>query len=246
GSARPSSIEEVSGRLEEIAARLPAKTSISPAAALGRGASPASAEEEYVERRRYRRLPAEMVVKVSERATAKDSAILLFSRAANIGENGIFVKCASPLAVGTFVDIELALEGQKSIVKAVGVVRWMRASGAEPGMGIQFLQVATADRQQLRDFLEERTAAEIVRRLMQSPAHRAILKLVVCHWGQKITLEQLGRVAGASRPILLRALADFEKEKVVRVGGEEVLCVRPESPRLAALLEKAVLGGKAG
>lgn len=244
--SRPSSIEEAEQRLKQIAGRLTAKSTVIAAAPAAVSASSQTAAENLADdRRRYRRLPAEIAIKVSERATAKDSAVLLFSRAANIGENGIFVRCSAPLAIGSFVDVELALEG-RSIVKAVGVVRWTRIGDAEPGMGIQFLQVSTSDRQQLRDFLEERTAAEVARRLTQDSTHRAILKLIVCHWGQKITLEQLGRVTGASRPILLRVLANFEKEKLVRVSSEEVLCVRPDSARLSVLLEKAVLSGRSG
>jgi uncharacterized protein (TIGR02266 family) len=68
---------------------------------------------------------------------------------ADLGSSGMFVRTESPLAVGTFVEIDCRSEGDERLLSALGrVVRVRERSdareGLPPGMALQFLRVDKA------------------------------------------------------------------------------------------------------
>jgi uncharacterized protein (TIGR02266 family) len=88
-------------------------------------------------------------------------------RVANVTRAGLFIATATPLAVGTAVELLLALPGDDGPrhVRARAEVRWVnegqppRAATLPPGMGLEFVWLEPAGRELLAAFLAARLAA---------------------------------------------------------------------------------------
>jgi uncharacterized protein (TIGR02266 family) len=69
---------------------------------------------------------------------------------------GVFVATYRPLAVGAFVDVELALP--TASVRVRGTVRWVREAceGTAPGLGIGLEELPDEDRARVAAFCSQR------------------------------------------------------------------------------------------
>ncbi|MFA5073323.1 MAG: response regulator [Nitrospirota bacterium] len=78
-----------------------------------------------------------------------------------LSEQGMFLRISEPMDVGTLVQLELNLEGELLPVEAKVLYRHETAHGPyqEPGMGLEFIQIAPDDRNKIRTF--------IIREIMQ-------------------------------------------------------------------------------
>jgi len=79
----------------------------------------------------------------------------------DISEGGLFLTTYDLRPLGTELEVELTLP-TGHIVRAVGVVRWVRDPRDEepdcpPGMGIQFRELPSEDRRAIHEFIEART-----------------------------------------------------------------------------------------
>ena len=65
----------------------------------------------------------------------------LFSRSSNLSEMGIFLVTDAPMSTGTKLELRFAVQGDDNPIEVMGVVVWIDpgTDGAEPGMGIRFL-----------------------------------------------------------------------------------------------------------
>jgi molecular chaperone DnaK len=72
--------------------------------------------------------------------------------AANVSRGGIFVRTRDPLAPGTEVRLEVALESGQVVLRGRGIVRWTTPPSApgephrEPGMGVRFADLTPESR----------------------------------------------------------------------------------------------------
>ena len=68
--------------------------------------------------------------------------------ALNIGKDGIFVKAATPLAIGKRIAFEIHFVGEANPITAIGRVEWTRAlgegDGRPAGMGVKFIDLDEA------------------------------------------------------------------------------------------------------
>ncbi len=195
-----------------------------------------------VSRRRYRRLRSNLEVNLVPRKTSDKSAIILLSKIRNLGENGAYVTSMEPLPVGTFVNLEFNLEGRKTRVHVLGIVRWVDKNEGNSGMGIQFLEVSTTDRNSIRDYVDSRLADEMAKVLTRTHMHKAILRILLCSWGQSLSFDRMVSITGASRSLLQRTLADFQKYNLLRIQDSTIVCAEPAAPETVDALSKALRG----
>lgn len=77
----------------------------------------------------------------------------------DISEGGLFVATHEFLPIGSHVDLELELPGGHKL-QVRGVVKWVRdprdPGETIPGMGIQFEELAKADREAVNEFMSSR------------------------------------------------------------------------------------------
>lgn len=108
------------------------------------------------ERRRSPRVP----VAVELHLTSASNFYAGFTH--DLSEGGLFVQTYTPDAIGSIVDLELALPGGYAFY-ARGVVRWIRdtahaddAHAMPPGMGIEFLGLLPEHRALVHEFVANR------------------------------------------------------------------------------------------
>ncbi len=80
----------------------------------------------------------------------------------NLSESGILLRTAAPLLVGTAVQLDLALPGERTRLRlAAEVVRHaLPEQEGIHGMGLRFVELRDAQRLALRRFIHERLSAE--------------------------------------------------------------------------------------
>ena len=83
---------------------------------------------------------------------------------ANLSVGGMFLITKTPLPPQTELKLRFRLPKDRVYIQTVAKVLWAReestAPGPPPGMGVQFLECAPADREKLRAFLEAWARAE--------------------------------------------------------------------------------------
>ncbi len=111
-----------------------------------RGAGSLALERRYSER-------ADVVVRVDYKSV--DDLFSEFAR--NINEGGIFVETETPPEPGTPVDLQFSLPGSDQLVRARGtVVRVSEGDSGDPqGMGIEFEDLDTDNRERIDDLVRD-------------------------------------------------------------------------------------------
>lgn len=79
------------------------------------------------------------------------------SETRNIGVGGAFVVTAAPRAIGAKLDLELVLPTTERRFPLTAVVRWVQTTGAELGMGVQFVDVDVDILLELNDYFSTLT-----------------------------------------------------------------------------------------
>jgi uncharacterized protein (TIGR02266 family) len=85
----------------------------------------------------------------------------LFSSTSNVSELGIFLVSEDPKPKDTILSLEFNVPNLRRPVQVAGRVAWVEdgRSGAEPGMGIQFVDLTDEARRQIKSLI--RTTAFI-------------------------------------------------------------------------------------
>ena len=101
------------------------------------------------ERRERTRYPARIDVNYRHGDT------YLFSRSSNVSELGIFLVSSNPPPVDTVLDLEFHIPNARQPLRVSGRVAWIEngRGGADPGMGIQFVQLSAEIRKQIRSLI---------------------------------------------------------------------------------------------
>jgi Tfp pilus assembly protein PilZ len=123
-------------------------------------------DDSYSERRRHRRVPTTLSVRISTIEPEKDPWTgRPFFRAAqetcaNVSRGGAFVRTAEPLTPGRRILLEMRLPSG-SALEAIGRVAWTkrimapRESENDAGIGIEFLGAAAEQFSALEDFIDK-------------------------------------------------------------------------------------------
>ncbi len=79
----------------------------------------------------------------------------LFSRSSNVSELGIFLVSDNPLPKDTVLALEFRIPNMRNPIAVSGRVAWVErgTSGAQPGMGIQFVDLTPDARKQIRSLI---------------------------------------------------------------------------------------------
>lgn len=90
---------------------------------------------------RARARPGRIVLIRYRVTTAPSPGDWIVAETRDIGVGGAFIAEPRPLAVGTTIDVEVALPGSERTLKVPATVRWTSTDPERTGMGVQFLQV---------------------------------------------------------------------------------------------------------
>lgn len=79
----------------------------------------------------------------------------LFSRSSNVSELGIFLVSDNPPPKNTMLNLEFHIPNARHPIRVSGRVAWVEdgKSGAEPGMGIQFVDLGPEIQKQIRSLI---------------------------------------------------------------------------------------------
>ncbi len=234
--SRPNSAGEVASQL-----RLMRKQQMMDVAETARSAS-SSGVEDYLGRpdtRRYRRLSANLDARVTPKTTDAQTARIILSKIRDLSESGAFIATSKPLPTGSFVNLEFQLRDGGSRIQVLGLVRWISDDPERPGMGVQFLEVSTGDRADLRQFIGENAGPEMVRNLTRTDKHRLALREVVTNFGRVLPLGVLAHRLGASREEMAAIVEDFGRYGLVKQTRTALQCLAPTAPGVTPLLRQA-------
>lgn len=91
--------------------------------------------------------------------TYDNLGIFLDSEIMNLSKGGVFIKADISLPLRSKVDFQFTLPDDEKVIKATGMVVWSRKRNSrsdEPsGMGVQFLEISTADIELILDHIEK-------------------------------------------------------------------------------------------
>ena len=98
------------------------------------------------DKRKYRRIPTELVARFRKNASAK-------AVTTNVSFGGVFIETDLTFARGDVVAFDIFSEG-KARISVVGVVRWLQE---EPqGIGVELRDITAADREQWTEYVQNR------------------------------------------------------------------------------------------
>ena len=86
----------------------------------------------------------------------------------NISQGGTFIKTQKPLDVGTSFRFLLHVPTLTEPLEIFGHVKWVRETGDEPGMGIEFAFYNEAARQKLHDTVEKLMSQSLGEKISKS------------------------------------------------------------------------------
>lgn len=110
-----------------------------------------SAKVRLLEKRREARVPIQLQVDVE-----LPNEHYLFEYSSNLSQNGIFIHTLEPLNPGTPVSMAFSLPDQ-TLIRTRGEVIWCNdeEDDEEPGMGIKFIGLSEADRENILNALKK-------------------------------------------------------------------------------------------
>lgn len=110
-----------------------------------------SAKARLADKRREARVPMQLKVDVES-----PNDHYLFEYSSNLSQNGIFIQTTEPLSPGTPVTMQFSLP-DKVLIRTRGEVIWANddADDEEPGMGIKFMGLSEADRENILNTLKK-------------------------------------------------------------------------------------------
>lgn len=105
-----------------------------------------------MERRRFKRLPTALIAHIRTRRATQAETLQMDVR--NVSAGGVFIDTVYPFPVGSLIELDFNLPGEKNQVHAKGVVRWTVLQGEARGMGVEFLEVSTESRAAIQQFIQ--------------------------------------------------------------------------------------------
>ena len=72
----------------------------------------------------------------------------------NISTNGLFISTTSPFEVNREIDCSFSVPKSRKTIQVKGRVAWSRNSGANPGMGVEFIDLNEKQFDTILKFLE--------------------------------------------------------------------------------------------
>lgn len=88
------------------------------------------------------------------------SEAYLYDYSTNLSEGGIFIKTNKPAVMGSTLSVKFTLPNTVNLIEAKGIVRWVineeyaQTNNLIPGIGIEFIELKSQDKQLLKRFIE--------------------------------------------------------------------------------------------
>ena len=206
---------------------------------------PAAAETPERNRRRYRRIAADFVASVAERTAAPDVAAELAARIRDISEGGLYVETERLFAVGAMVEVGFRLSDATPPVRVLGIVRWLRETGEETGMGIEFVQIPRVAAEPVQRFLSEGESAGALGRLTRTGLHQRLLRFYYESRGDSASLAEIAGKVGSSVSLVRPAVRELEQHGLARVEQGEVAFLPAEDGALRRRIDTWILQERA-
>ncbi|MDQ7778305.1 MAG: PilZ domain-containing protein [Planctomycetota bacterium] len=196
-----------------------------------------------MDKRKYRRLDTDFLVRIRHISADEKAEAAAISRIENLSLGGVFIATATPLLLNRIVELEFQVPGYSDIVRAKGIVRWSKSTGDKQGMGIEFLEVSIPSKVALNGYVVSEATGELARDLTRTDAHRALLKVTVAHWGDRMSRDAV--VALVNQPLddFNACLEDFAKHGVVSIRQGAIEFVAPIEEGVVKALEEFVKSG---
>ena len=185
--------------------------------------------------RHFKRLTTDWVTRI--RPVEKTETVRIkMEQIRNISMGGFFVGTKAPLKNGSIVEFQFSIPGFADAVRGRGVVRWsndgsMRAQ--PPGMGIEFLEVITGNKDAIQVYVQSETEQEFMSVLTQSKLHQNLLRFYCRKQGENFPVDVLAQFLGCRHADLLDCLKDFSLYKLVKFVKDTVTFVEAETPEVS-------------
>lgn len=198
-----------------------------------------------MERRRYKRLPTDLIGKIIPRRGGDSTIRAIKAAIRNISLGGVFIETRTPYPLDTLVDLTFTIPGYAEDVTARGIVRWVQTDGPMAGMGIEFMEVSVPSRAAIQGYVSGRILSEGMAAVTRTELHRSLLLLYARKVGETYSVEALAEFLSCTHLQLLEALRDFQAQDLVRSQGTDVTFLPAPDERLrAAIQEWAAKQGK--
>lgn len=157
----------------------------------------------------------------------------------NISRGGVFIETITPFPMGEIIELDFALPGKQPI-HAKGVVRWSSGTGEQPGMGVEFLEVAIEQKTAIEKYVEKRTIEEGMAAFMRSDRHRELLALWARKVGEIFSIAVIRSYLGCEPVEAVEIVDEFAKQGIMKLDGDMVRFLRCEEPELDAAIRMTV------
>lgn len=188
-------------------------------------------------KRKYRRLETNFIAKIRGRKPTPATMRQLRSRVTNLSQGGAFIETVTPFPMGEIVEIDFSLPG-RGPVHAKGLVRWSSKEGAQPGMGVEFLEVSIPEKEAIQTYVETRVAEEGFTALTKTPLHQDLLQLWSRKVGEIFSIAIVRSYLGCEPMQAIDLVEEFAKEEILKLDGDMVRFLPCHEPGLAASIRK--------
>ena len=106
--------------------------------------------------RKYIRVEIDSLSNIKRQAISKQFEEELKAKVLNISSGGIYVETSNPLPEGTLFEFEFKLPDSKKIIKAKGMVTWVKRKSSISGMGIKFIKISTDNKKAILGYIEQK------------------------------------------------------------------------------------------
>lgn len=184
-----------------------------------------------MEKRRYRRLETNFIAKIRGRKASAATMRQVRTVVSNISRGGVFIETATPFPMGEIIELDFALPG-KQPVHAKGVVRWSSRQGDQPGMGVEFIEVAFEEKKAIENYVEKRVVEEGTAALTKTDRHRELLGLWARKVGEIFSIAVVRSYLGCEPMEAITLVEEFAAQGIMKLDGDMVRFLKCEEPEL--------------
>lgn len=205
--------------------------------------------------RKYIRVEIDSLSNIKRQAISKQFEEELKAKVLNISSGGIYVETSNPLPEGTLFEFEFKLPDSKKIIKAKGMVTWVKRKSSISGMGIKFIKISTDNKKAILGYIEQklkekgldleefnlgniaRQEVEGFEGLVQDELHQNFLRIYFKEIGFDLEFKNVQEKLLCSEEDLLFVLKTFEKTGIIFKEKNKINFYYAENQKLRSQIE---------
>lgn len=205
--------------------------------------------------RKYIRVEIDSLSNIKRQAISKQFEEELKAKVLNISSGGIYVETSNPLPEGTLFEFEFKLPDSKKIIKAKGMVTWVKRKSSVSGMGIKFIKISTDNKKAILGYIEQklkekgldleefnlgnitREEVEGFEGLIQDELHQNFLRVYFKEIGFDLEFKKVQEKLLCSEEDLLFVLKTFEKTGIIFKEKNKINFYYAENQKLRNQIE---------